>query len=472
MMRISNFFILTIFFLAINLRADSSREIASLDVNTTSNPLELSKTDASLLRIRPKRKPALWIHTDDKNSVLAACRFIPKLLEVYEDVPILVTTTSFEEKSIIDTFCVGPNIIKLLMHDDINIISDYCQRMNVAAILILDKNITENMLLFSYLKKIPIYLFDVNYSYAMRAKIERDPFLYADLFNYVPQKIYIKKQDNQEFFKKIGVEERHIVYGDLDAFGVKETKEAYCKVCNIDDKKLKEMFPHPFIFFNIVEPGSIDDYWRIFKKLKELYPSLKVAFAQDHAGIWIEELKLKLDLLGEHYSFLDDVYRDFIHLDNKVFDKLKNEYDNHDFFITTKARLFFFLHAIASIYLIEGRFEDVKTMNFMESAAWSNVIAIGKLTGEMKNDIHNNDEESSGDDRTSNFMDQKIIKEIAITVLKGETDSVDKIAFLIEEGAPLAQHSYYGLQKVAQATSKEIDNFIEQLSYILQENFD
>lgn len=413
-----------------------------------------------------KKAPSIWIHTDSKNGILSAYTLILKMNEINRNIPILLTTNTIEGKNIADTFIHDNKVIKVCMQDDFEAISSYKQRMNAQVIILLDDNFPQNMLLFALLKKIPTYLFNVDYEYALRNRMEADPYFFTDLINKSVNQIYIKGESDKNFFQQLGINNPEYHTGNLDAFNALIRKRIYTKQCSITPEQLTKQFPNPVIFVNVIDANKIQIYLKIFKILRNIFPNVKIIFAREKLDFWVEELKLNLQSSEWRFSVIDEEHN-FIDLNEKLITQLKKTYDENDILISTDPKNFFLLHAITTVYLSEGEFLDGKIADFMDAAVWKNAI----MAGSFHNPSYSTEElEEQALNYTETELQQTLIKEIPILKFRKIADAIDTIVTLLDNTElhkALTQHSDNGLVKIAEETSEEISKFLDNLEEIL-----
>lgn len=406
--------------------------------------------------IKDNELKSIWISVQDDESVLAACNLVSRLNQFDDNVPILITTKTIDSKNVADDifeFC--PNVfVMVLAGCDPLLISRYCHRFNPGCIIIIDKKISDPehsvLLLVSYLKGIPNFLIDAEFEHGLEYQMIMNPHFFCPLFNAF-KAIYVKQERDIVRFRGSGVVYPEIFCGDLDSFNVLEKKALFLRDNGITEDQIKKIFSDPILMINPASSSRLDICFDILDIIDNRnIPIKKIIIARENIVNHIDMFELELAmrgkslfLLSERDSWFDD---GFFNLK-----KLQEICDSYDVIVVPSKKDFFIFHAISSFYIIEGNIVNTKEHNFMEAAAWKNAIIV----------IDTNDVDFKNID-----LSRPIIKEISFIKCQNYNDIANNIIHLIDDKffyENLVDHSYQGLCKIYNITSKNLDYFFWQI---------
>lgn len=414
--------------------------------------------------LEEEKKHTLWIHAPSRDDILSVELLIRKLQKIAAGINFFVTIGSLESKTTADEYLPSNVDLKILLNDDLQNISIYFKRINPSAIITMGHDLPINALLLAFLKKIPTYLIGSSFCHQTERAFVTNSFLYIPIFNLF-KKIFVNKVSDIQIFKNFEISTPSIHFlGNLNAFNIVEKKHFYLEKLKMNEEKIKEMFPYPILLINPLNKENLNHYLQTFNKLKENYKEIKMILIPENIFQWTYSTIDKIKKLG-FSVFTWDQTTHTLNYSKNIFSTFKPIFDNNDIIVALTHNDHFFLHAIASIYILDGNISEVKNQKFMETAIWKNpTIVVGPF--DIKDPKSNQNNLTYHD---NNEICDSLIKEIPLIKCKTIEEITTLIPMLLNNkklAQSLGEHAFNELKKLSKEANKNLEPLFKDLKEI------
>jgi len=308
-----------------------------------------------------KGQKVVWFHAVSAGEVLAISHLIKQTKQQHPDYLCYLTVGTLAGKKMANKN-VEADFISFMPYDFLPCVWIAMMRVRPLAIVLVEAELWPNFLMMGHWFGSKIYLLNARLKDKSFGKFKRLKSFFSPLLQLFDG-IYTQTQLDKRRFEMLGIlPERLVVLGDIKAFNYMERRNETIGYEKTDEEKSRVLLA------GSIHPGELKIYLKLYKKLKQTHPALKLILAPRHFH-WKAEL---LDELGK-LPFKFFVWDDVNHL-HKNFDELWQEYD---ILAVCKLGELFKLYSAADIFYLGGTFVPVGGHNLLEPAVWAKPSIVG-----------------------------------------------------------------------------------------------
>lgn len=322
-----------------------------------------------------KSQHVIWIHGLNAGEILSVQALIEK---IKHEVPgsFCYITASTQEGRRVAQQTLHADYVSILPNDNIASMALAFERINPSNIIVLEHDVWPTMVMYAYIKGIPIYLLNAQMTSSTAKNLELYNTAYRNLFNTFST-IFTQSDLDKKQFKEAGISENNLLtLGNIKAFNVIPKKNALLKGHETTLARFMRDKQSTILLVGSVHRGEVDHYLKLFTTLKQNDPTLKLILAPRFKD-WHDELVQKVIATQLPFFVWNDESLKVDHLNDLVNQLGRKILNDNDVVIVNTFGTLFMLSSIADIYFPGGTFVPVGGHNVLEPAAWGNAMIIG-----------------------------------------------------------------------------------------------
>ncbi|MCM8791935.1 MAG: 3-deoxy-D-manno-octulosonic acid transferase [Candidatus Omnitrophica bacterium] len=365
----------------------------------------------------------IWIHAVSVGEVGAVRVLIKKLRECYPQKKIVLTTVTSAGRKIAEAILPKEDIYYLPL-DLSFLIRSFVRKINPSLFIIVETELWPNLLLSVKKKRVPLVLVNARISSFSLRGYKLIKWLLINLLDYID--LFLVQTDvDKERFLRLGVNPEKIKISGNMKFDILDDYKL--EKDNFILKKLGVNLGEKLLVAGSTHPGEEELILRVFKRLKEKFPFLRLLIAPRHPerAVKIANLVKKEGLRAEFISTIE---------------RAPSRKDSI-FILDILGRLLDF-YGIADIVFVGGSFVKKGGHNILEPALFKKPIIFGPYM--------------------FNFQDisEQFLKENAALVVRNQEEFYKIVEEIINEpqrGIIMGERAYHLIHRNKGATQKSLE---------------